>query len=69
MLTQALGINRSHDRLSLSGQQICLEDHGIKISKNDMIATPRIGIDYAEEHVFLPWRFYIKDNKWVSKKT
>ncbi|BCX15193.1 MAG: hypothetical protein KatS3mg097_085 [Candidatus Parcubacteria bacterium] len=30
--------------------------------------TTRIGIDYAEECKFLKWRFYIKGNKWVSRK-
>ena len=32
------------------------------------VARPRIGIDYAEEYKDKPWRFYIKDNRFVSKK-
>ena len=28
----------------------------------------RIGIDYAEEDALLPWRFFIKNNPWVSKQ-
>ena len=28
----------------------------------------RIGIEYAKEDMFKPWRFYIKGNKYVSKK-
>ncbi len=30
--------------------------------------TSRIGIEYAKEDAFLPWRFYIKNNKWVSRR-
>lgn len=36
--------------------------------KNTIVRTTRIGIDYAEECKFLKWRFYIKNNKWVSRK-
>ncbi|WP_061313723.1 DNA-3-methyladenine glycosylase [Clostridium botulinum] len=34
----------------------------------EIAQTTRIGIDYAEEAIDFPWRFYIKDNKYVSKK-
>lgn len=37
-------------------------------SKFKIIKAKRIGIDYAEEYKDKLWRFYIKDNKWVSKK-
>ena len=33
-----------------------------------IIETKRIGIDYAEEAKDFLWRFYIKDNIYVSKK-
>jgi DNA-3-methyladenine glycosylase len=32
-----------------------------------IIKAKRIGIDYACEDANLPWRFYIKNSKWVSK--
>jgi hypothetical protein len=28
---------------------------------------PRVGIDYAEEFVDEPWRFWVKGNEFVSK--
>lgn len=34
----------------------------------EIIETKRIGIDYAEEAKDFLWRFYIKDNIYVSKK-
>ena len=33
--------------------------------ENDIVHTTRIGIKLAADY---PWRFYLKDNKWVSKK-
>lgn len=34
----------------------------------EIVETKRVGIDYAEEAIEFPWRFYIKDNKYISKK-
>ena len=34
----------------------------------EIVETKRIGIDYAEEAKDFLWRFYIKDNDFVSKK-
>ncbi|GBD34391.1 Putative 3-methyladenine DNA glycosylase [bacterium HR35] len=51
----------------VDGDKIWLEN-GESYNSSDIIKTTRIGIDYAEEDAFLPWRFYIKNNKWVSKK-
>ena len=34
----------------------------------EIVKTKRIGIDYAEEAKDFLWRFYIKDNKYVSVK-
>ncbi|GIW66383.1 MAG: putative 3-methyladenine DNA glycosylase [Candidatus Parcubacteria bacterium] len=55
------------------GVDICQSEEifltsGEKIKKNDIIKTKRIGIDYAEEYKDKLWRFYIKNNKYVSKK-
>ena len=39
-----------------------------KDEKISIVETTRIGIDYAEEAINFPWRFYIEDNKYISKK-
>jgi DNA-3-methyladenine glycosylase len=31
-----------------------------------IVATTRVGVDYAGEWKNQPWRFYIKDNSFVS---
>jgi DNA-3-methyladenine glycosylase len=53
--TEAFGITKTHNEASLNGRQIWLEDRGIQALQ--IKATPRIGIDYAEEDALLPWRF------------
>jgi len=39
-----------------------------KLLPRQIVKTARIGVDYAGDHKHLPLRFYIKDNKFVSKK-
>jgi len=50
----------------VKSKRIWLED-GEEIKPSQIIASKRIGIDYAEEWAEKPWRFYIKDNLFVSK--
>lgn len=44
------------------------EDHGEKIRKPQIVATKRIGIDYAGIWAQKPWRLYLKGNPFVSRK-
>ncbi|KYG74995.1 DNA-3-methyladenine glycosylase [Roseivirga ehrenbergii] len=65
---KALGLNtKRHNGLSLLENEIWIEDQA-EVSEEQIISTTRIGVDYAEEDALKPWRFYIKDSKWVSKK-
>lgn len=59
-LCQALGITRAHDGLLLNGPEIWLEDRGVKIPPKNILAQPRVGVDYAEEDALKPWRFLLK---------
>ncbi len=58
-VSQALGIRTEHSGLNLGGNKIWIEDKGIKVPKENIIAGPRIGVDYAEEDALLPYRFVI----------
>lgn len=60
-LSQALGIKTKHNNTSLLGDTIWIEDAGIEIPENEIIITPRIGVDYAGEDALLPYRFLVKD--------
>lgn len=66
-LTQALGITTDFTGTPLTGTCIWIEDHGKTFGENEIARSPRIGVDYADEHADRPWRFYIRGNKWVSK--
>lgn len=66
-LTKALGIGRAMDGEKLTGNEIWIEDPGTKIARDKIVVTNRIGIDYAGEDALLPWRFYLKDNPWISR--
>jgi len=66
-LTKSMGITKELTGISLLGNQIWIND-APAIPTQDIVQTTRVGIDYAEEDVLLPWRFYIKKNRWVSRK-
>ncbi|MBB6611409.1 DNA-3-methyladenine glycosylase [Pontibacter sp. Tf4] len=68
VMSIALGITRKHYGEDLTGNTIWLEDKGITIPDEKIMTVPRIGIDYAGDDALLPWRFYVKGNKWVSRK-
>lgn len=62
----ALGIDRRLDGADLLGRQVWLEDRP-PVRPSQISSGPRIGIDYAGEWVTKPWRFWIKDNPFVSR--
>lgn len=64
---KALGIDRSFNGKDLTGDEVWIEDHGVRYPPDDIVACPRIGVAYAQEHADLPWRFFVKGNKYVSK--
>jgi DNA-3-methyladenine glycosylase len=66
-LCQALGIDRRLDRADLLGKEVWIEE-GNKIPARQIASGPRIGIDYAEEWIDRPWRFWIQGNRFVSRK-
>lgn len=66
-LTKALGIDRTFNGKSLLDDEIWIEDPGMKVADKNIVASERIGIDYAGEDARLPWRFSLKGNPWVSR--
>lgn len=65
-LTKALGIDRKLNGKFLLDDEVWVEDPGNKIPNKNILAGPRIGIDYAGEDALLPWRFRLKGNLWIS---
>lgn len=65
---RAMGFHTSQCGLSLQSDQLYILDDGFKVSEKDIMATPRIGVDYAGEHAVWHYRFYLKGNPYVSGK-
>lgn len=61
-VSQALGIKTKYSGIDLTGNTIWIEDRGIKLNEQDIIAGPRVGVDYAGEHAKWPYRFILKVN-------
>ena len=66
-LSKALGITKMNNNQSLLENIIWIEDIDNDIVDKNILSVPRIGVDYAGKDAMLPYRFYIKKNKWVSK--
>ncbi|HEV7798140.1 MAG TPA: DNA-3-methyladenine glycosylase [Pyrinomonadaceae bacterium] len=64
----ALGIDRTLDAADLLGECVWIEEHK-SILRSQIASGLRIGIDYAEEWKDKPWRFWVKDNPFVSRKS
>lgn len=62
-LCEAFGLRREQNGTDLCGGEIYITQ-GDKISKSKIASTARIGIKNGAEK---KWRFYIKDNEFVSK--
>ena len=68
-LSKALGISTLDSGCSLRSKKIFIADDGFVFNKEAIIASPRIGVDYAGRDALLPYRFYIKGNPFVSGKS
>jgi len=67
-LCLAMGIDRQLDGADLLGDRVWIEEYE-KVPRSQIARGPRIGIDYAEEWVEKPWRFWIKGNEFVSRRS
>jgi len=63
----ALDINRRLNGEDLLGNNVWLEEYRAFKAAETKIGK-RIGIDYAEEFAEKPWRFWLNDSVFVSKK-
>ena len=67
-LCKALKIDKELNFKSILGDELYILDNDEEIKKSDIIESKRVNIDYAQEAKDYLWRFYIKDNKHISKK-
>ena len=60
-LTKALGIDKKHNGLDLTGDEVYIEDSAERV---EVVVSTRIGLSDGKNKLL---RFYIKDNRFVSK--
>ncbi|MFT4017130.1 MAG: DNA-3-methyladenine glycosylase [Agriterribacter sp.] len=65
-VAKALGIFTKHTGINLLDDLMFVADDNFKVTNKDVLATPRIGVDYAGEDALLPYRFVLKGNMYVS---
>ncbi|MFZ1290946.1 MAG: DNA-3-methyladenine glycosylase [Melioribacteraceae bacterium] len=63
-ICKAFNITKDQYGIDLTKEEIYLLDSP-KINENEIVTTKRIGIKKSKD---LMWRFYIKDNPYISKK-
>ena len=65
-LCQAFSLTKHDNATDLDSDRLWIEDDGFTV---DMIAvSKRINIDYAQEAIDFPWRFYIPESRYLSVK-
>lgn len=67
-LCRALNIDISLNHVDLTTSDLIYLEDQPELSKEEIVITKRVNIDYAGADKDLLWRFYIKDNPFVSRK-
>ena len=65
-VAKALGISKDFSGLTFNENEISIYDDGISLKENEIGYSKRIGIDSAGEDASLPYRFFVRGNKFVS---
>ncbi len=65
---KALGIFKRHSGTQLLSDQLYIADDGFRPGKASIGISARIGVESAGPDALLPYRFYVRGNKYVSSK-
>ncbi len=66
---QALGITLQHNALSMTGNVLWIADDQFVPQEEQIIATTRVGIEYAGEDSRLSYRFILKSSDYLPVKS
>lgn len=66
VLCRELGLTREQNGADVTGGSELRVEPGPPVEEQ-VLTSPRIGVDYAGEWALKPWRFYLNGNPWVSK--
>jgi DNA-3-methyladenine glycosylase len=65
-VAKALGIVKQHSGYSLRGDRIQLMEDGFSVDAAQIGTSERIGVEGAGPDAGLPYRFYLRGNRYVS---
>ena len=65
-LCRALDVDRRYDGADLTAPPLYLAAG--ERPTEPVVAGPRVGVDYAGAWMLKPWRFYLRDSTWVSRR-
>lgn len=66
-LSKALGIQKSYTGIGICEKNlIWIEDRNMTCPESNILASPRVGVGYAEECADWNWRFRIRNSQWTS---
>ena len=63
---KALGISKGHSGINLVKDEIYIAADGFKIKETAIGISRRIGVESSGDAALLPYRFYVKGNRFVS---
>ena len=63
---KALGISKDHSGINLLRHEIFIVEDDYELNKKLIGVSKRIGVESSGEAALLPYRFYIKANRFVS---
>lgn len=66
-LAKAMGLNKQHNGTDLQGNLLWLTDEGVTYTDEQVVAAPRVGMNFEGPYKTIPWRFYVKGNPYVSR--
>jgi DNA-3-methyladenine glycosylase len=64
-LCRALGVTKEQNRESLLGKRLFIEP-GSPPPRGKIARGPRVGVDYSGAWAAKPYRFWVRDNPYVS---
>ena len=67
-LGKALGIHKGLSGLDLRDDRLFIADDGFNAKPEDIVVTKRIGVEPAGKDALLPYRFILRNNKYVSAR-
>jgi DNA-3-methyladenine glycosylase len=67
-LCMAMGISKKQNDADLCTSRLHIEKMA-RIDERSIVQTRRVNVDYADEWKNRPWRFFMKNNSFVSRQT